>query len=522
MSPLNIGEFRLLSSAVPQLTAGRYRARLEQTVTQGGTINPVERHLNVTAPQFSLPGTEVQSVFPPPNAVGGFDTRLAQVVLKRRTLPWERKLSPSSSAPWLALVLLTEAEGKLVSAVPVTEVIPTAKHATLGVTVSSGTCDCLETTPVVVSKVFPRADELPLLCHVREVSLADTELAGGDLDGYVSVVLGNRVPRGGVTYGAYLISLEERADALPASTGTPVTTLGSTEVVPGGGDVRFPVLAHWSFTCSAGGDFQSIMENLDVGSFGTVGSDGCPGVTPTGHAAIAHRTRRGEQGAAWYRGPVTPREVARRDAGTPYFHADQARAIASDGFEDLSEAAAFELGRLLAMSDPRFLAALMEWRRTTMANDAAAESLDRVPGATDLGLEPGTVGRGLGKVVVSHLSGPNAPLGTRLPLVDVSAVVSKQDFQIIGKGLGIDPKVVEAILVRGVTDIDLDPAPPQDPLVGDFDTLRNNPTMLDFLRAALRERLTQIALDADLDLATDVFEPVDERKTIWELFGGGP
>jgi hypothetical protein len=522
VSPLSPGQFRLLSSAVPPLTAGSYRARLEQSVTQGGTVQPVERHLDVTAPQFSLPGTEVQSVFPPPNAVGGFDTRLAQIVLKRRTLPWERTLSPSSDAPWLALVLLTADEGTLIPSLPVTEVVPAAKHAALGVSAASGRCDCLETTMDVVTKVFPRADELPLLCHVREVSLADTELAGGDLDGYLAVVLGNRLPRGGLAYGAYLVSVEGRQDILPASPRTPTTDLGPADAgPPGGATIRFPVLARWSFTCAAGGDFQSLMGDLDVGSLGTVEPGGCPAVTPTGHVAVAHRTRRGEQAASWYRGPLTPREVARRDPGTPYFAADQARALATDGLEDISEAAAFELGRLLAMSDPRFLAALLAWRRATMAADVAAASLARVPGATGLGLEPGTAGRALGLAVLAGLSGPQDPLGPRIPLVDLGGVVAKQDLDAIADGLGVDRTAVRRLLA-GDDDVDLNPAPPQRPLEPDFDALRNDPSLLASLRQALRERVAQVAVDAGLDLASDVFDPADERDTVQGLYGGPP
>ena len=76
---------------------------------------------------------------------------------------------------------------------------------------------------------------------------------------------------------------------------------------------------------------------------------------------LAHQTRRGESARAWYRGPLTPREVARRPATLPFAVADQARRVASDGVEDLSEAAAFEIGRLLALASTRFVAALRKW-----------------------------------------------------------------------------------------------------------------------------------------------------------------
>jgi hypothetical protein len=516
---VDLGQFRMLSSAVPPLVAGSYRARLEQTVTAGGPISPVDRQLVVTAPQFALSGTEVQSVFPPPNQEGAFDTRLPQIVLKRRTLPWERVLSASETAspsrrPWVALVLLTDTEGTLRTGVPVTDVIPPNQHAALGVTATSGACDCLETSAPVVAQVFPRADEVALLCHVREVPLADTELAGGDLDGYLSVVLANRLPQAGNTYGAYLISLEHRLDVLPTATGP-----GSAS-----GTLRFPVLARWRFICATGGDFQALMQGLDVGALGTAPA-GCPAVAPTGHVAITHRSRRGEQRAAWYRGPLTPRQVVRRPAGTPYFAADQGRAIASDGLEDLTDAAAFELGRLLAMASPGFLVELLAWRRTTMATDTAAELLARTPGATDLGLRPADASYPLGRAVLDNLTAPGQPLGTRLPATDLSHVIRPTDPQTIADGLGLDPALVDSILEDGDVDVVVHQADPVQPLETDFDVLADpqNAQLLKPLRDALARRVEQLAADAGLDLRTAVFDPTTTRPTtIHEVFGVTP
>jgi hypothetical protein len=197
MSDLGPGEFRLRSSITPTLPAGGYEARLEHTVDLGGPIAPVMRHFDVVAPQFALPATELQSVYPPPNSEGAYGTRLAQIVLQRRTLPWEREVTPGDPhrRPWLALVVLTDAEAQLKTGRPVTEAVPAALHTELGVTADSGTCDYLETTPAVVAATFPRPDELSLLCHVREVSVADTELAGSDADGQLAVVLCARLPR---------------------------------------------------------------------------------------------------------------------------------------------------------------------------------------------------------------------------------------------------------------------------------------------------------------------------------------
>ena len=71
------------------------------------------------------------------------------------------------------------------------------------------------------------------------------------------------------------------------------------------------------------------MGNLDIGLLGSVpvaqGEQGAsvdpgPQVAPTGHTVLSHLTRRGDAAEVWYRGALAPREVKRRDAGSP-FHA---------------------------------------------------------------------------------------------------------------------------------------------------------------------------------------------------------
>jgi hypothetical protein len=530
VSDLVPGEFRLRSSITPTLPAGGYEARLEHSVDLGGPIAPVTRHFDVVAPQFALPATELQSVYPPPNSESAYGTRLAQIVLQRRTLPWEREVAPGDPQrrPWLALVVLTDAEAQLRTGRPVTEAVPAALHTELGVTADSGTCDYLETTPAVVAATFPRPDELPLLCHVREVSVADTELAGSDADGQLAVVLCARLPRPlldgeKLAYGAYLISLEHRLDVLPTATGTAVQDLGPVQVAPSGTPVlRFVVLSRWRFTAAGGGDFETIMRGLDVGGLGTAPA-GCPPVAPSGHVVIPQRTRRGEETVAWYRGPLTPREVVRRPAGSPLHSADQARAVATDGMEDLSEAAAFEVGRLLAMSDPGFLGRLMTWRRETMAAATVAATLPFVPGVTELGIDPAAAGRQLTVAVLGRLAEQAATLlGPRIGDVDLPpGFLSGADLAAIAEGLGLDRGAVEQILRNAPIDVTGPPPPKTPPLETSFDALAAAPDLLRHLRVELRRQVRALAASSGLDPATATFDPAFAPETIPDLYGGG-
>jgi hypothetical protein len=454
----------------PPLTAGDYEVRVSQTVGGDpdlGTVPDDVRHLRVAGPRYRLPGTEILSVFPPPDGDGPFSTRLAQVALKRRTLPWERADGPQR--PWLALVLLTDGEGTYLPSVPVDQAVTPGLRLT-GPNPDGATCAAIEVPGRVVRQVFPSRQDLPLTTHVRQVPLDDTELAQGDDDGWVAVVFGTRLPRPGMRYRACLISLEGQwtellddppaspgigkfhvydtldpavlasarrprtdgvplnlaaaahvatepvprmlpasvdreevphrvppssighaaadawtaaatgrpAAAEPAAPAVPATTAGLGRSVildvtftvydPGARLLRFPVLASWEFRCEGDKDFAALVQELDVGLLGTAArpgrgpTDRVPEIAETGHIVLTGSDRSGEATSSWYRGPFVPHAVVRRSPEAVHV-ADQLRRVAEDGRAELGEAAAFELGRLLALSQPSTVAALRDWRR---------------------------------------------------------------------------------------------------------------------------------------------------------------
>ncbi len=516
------GTFRLYAFANPPLTAGPYTLTGEVTGLPG-SVEALQSAIDVTAPRFALPPDQVLSTFPPASARGAFTSRLPQVVIRRRTLPWERSevtaggvplstLTPeqrrtTTPRPWLALVLIAEGEGSLVNDVPVADTTTAGTALANPTDADVAKSTCLEVPESVVATVFPALEDLHMLVHVREVDLADTELALGDDDGWMAVVMANRLPQAGTSYTACLVNLEGQYAELPVdppvapeydpgirvvdvrkldvvlqqyagSSDAPVmgTTTFSSHLLeadaelevgssPQGGaftataagkalsratastmtgwsssiatestaptaglahssrtaassdvaalgsglsvylpwhllerTLRFPVLASWSFFCTDAGDFQYLAQNVNARLLGHVPSgpespDGDPlppGAVPpglpaeppsarplplvaaTGHVETAHETRRGDVAAAWFRGPMVPTPVdrpgARPDGRYPLaHHADQLRRVSPDGREELSYAAAFEIGRLLALSRPSVVAALNQWRRQRFA-----------------------------------------------------------------------------------------------------------------------------------------------------------
>jgi len=488
---VQLGHFVLHSNVLPPVTAGDYQLVSDQS----GTPFPVDEqqtHITVGSPRYTMPPDQILSTFPPANGEGAYGDRLPQIVIRRRTLPWERNPAEQpavSTVPWLALVVVAEGEAQLSSPAAVADCV------TPGTTLlDPGDRDVdqgvyLAVTQTVLNAIFPTADDLPLLAHVREVDIQDTELAGGDDDGWMAVVLANRLPvfdaatGKPVRYLACLVNLEGQLGVLPkpqppieffqfalaqdwtavalgdvhadqfvtgtgaalqqflagakpaaashaafgagqasagralpaigpaldgaaatAKTGTvadwqasPTAQISAAALDADAGRIvrdtmgagfripietitvepvyRFPVLAHWSFTTTDGDTFETLMQNLDVGLIGTLQTidpaapppPAPPNVSDTGHIQLAEQTRRGEPTRGWYRGPFVPHPTDREqpDANgrlTVVHAADQLRRVVPDGLEDLSYAAAYEIGRLLALSQLSVVSALLRFR----------------------------------------------------------------------------------------------------------------------------------------------------------------
>ena len=224
---------------------------------------------------------------------------------------------------------------------------------------------------------------------------------------------------------------------------------------------RFPVLASWEFECSGAGDFAGYMQRLHVALFADPGASApdprapVPVTTATGHLQLTHTDRRGDTAPSWYRGPAVPVKITREPAGAPYHVADQARRIGPEGREDLSLASAFEVGRLLAMSDPQFLAALRRWARAefALARDSTlvadlGDLLPTIDGVAELGrhlligtLLPGGIG-----------GDPRVALGNPLPRHTDALLAQPADVEVLAAGLRVAKGTITQLLGPGLSD----------------------------------------------------------------------
>lgn len=218
-----IGHFILHSNVMPPITAGRYELVSEMSGVPFD-VEPEHTHFHVAAPRYVMPPEQILSSFPPANAEGAFGDRLPQIVLKRRTLPWERNPeggTDPSPVPWLALVVVAEGEAELSGATPVAECCTPTKPLTDANDKDVEQGLYLAVTETVLKKIFPCEQDLPLLTHVRQVDVHDTELANGDDDGFLAVVLANRLPvfdkanGKSVRYMACLVNVEGQLPRLP-------------------------------------------------------------------------------------------------------------------------------------------------------------------------------------------------------------------------------------------------------------------------------------------------------------------
>jgi hypothetical protein len=256
------GHFILHSNVIPPVTAGPYELVTAQT---GLPFSVAEEHTHVTvsAPRYTMPPEQILSTFPPANGEGAFGDRLPQIVLKRRTLPWERNPAEAiqtSPKPWLALVVVAEGEAELSGATPVAQCVTPGTsllHAADDKDVEQGVY--LAVTETVVKKIFPCEEDLELLVHVREVDVNDTELANGDDDGWLAVVLANRLPvfdtatGKAVRYMACLVNIEGQLSALP-------------KPEPFDDHFRFELAQDWSVIAAvASGPDPHVMGGIDVG-----------------------------------------------------------------------------------------------------------------------------------------------------------------------------------------------------------------------------------------------------------------
>lgn len=379
---------RFAASHRPALADGDYELTLKHSVP-ALRIDAVRLFdFSIAGPRFALAPGDVSSQFPPKGAAGDFERVLPHVILSRASLPWERLATADrvDDAPsWLALLVFADDEiAGLATTVDAAALISAAvdrppqpladgdRFATLvrGSTDDAGQAVLVLDLPATLAEtVLPAAADLPFLVSVREVEGRPAR----------AVVMAHRLPVPGRRNHVHLVSIEHHYRPGPAAVHSlpwPATHRHWSELVANVDTVRLISLARWDFFCdNSSGDLQAILDALSPSALAmpidrlTSSKEMVYG----GRVPLEHRRAGGETTAAWYGGPLRTR-FRGRAAALPVRHAAELVLVDNaTGMADISHAAAWELGRLLALRDGSVSVPLNQWKRQVAHAGHAAE-----------------------------------------------------------------------------------------------------------------------------------------------------
>jgi len=417
-APPPMGSIQFFDGYFPALDAKTYTITLKHTVSgNSGAPAPFTATQTVTvqAPEFFIDPGIVQSFYPPNGSSDIYAEKLPFIVLTDPSLPWERGLVPNHGEPdpanptaWMALLILAESEvrlpessnnpvttttvGALLAADPDKIVLkPQLPAGWVAQDVLNAQCQTITIPGAVFNAVVPATTDIPFLTHCRGVNTLDE---GEQL---LSILLANRLPQAAanpaapVRYFAQLVSLEGYADYMGPNA-TPIPTQPNSQQLM---DVQMVSLFNWSFTSlpESGESFSQLMAGLIQSQQATAAQQSTvalqlplpPSTTAPqnvqsrlneGFVPLEFVTGSGEQSFAWYRGPLTAQVPQPLPAvGSPSTPVRQATSadelmiyLAEQGLFDLSYAAAWNLGRNLALADAVFA------RNVTLYRNAVAKS----------------------------------------------------------------------------------------------------------------------------------------------------
>ncbi len=419
-----------IQHSLPTMQAGEYEFSAAVTGIKDkkgedvSALVKTAQTFHVDAPRFTLDVAGIYSVYPPDGHYGHVETSLPHIVFNRRTLPWERtidgQLAGANPLPWMVLLLLSEKEINEKTEKPVKiingilsdliEKEDNIKRPVLNPNPwdkPDQPCQYIDIPGQLFKDISPTLEDLPFLAHVKKVSVDEhKEAASIDDDGFFSTLICNRMPSvnqedpdSGLHHTVFLVSLEGHQD-----------TIKNKAALKQGEYVRLVTFYQWSFTQSEGKGFQQLCEGLNVNqlkyhpdlpdeknpdaslleqqrtSINALNQN--PSLQKAfefGYVPLPQHARNGLKTFAWYRGPLSPNFVPTDPRTRIYNTADSAlRFDKNTGLFDASYAAAWQLGRLLAMKDKVFNKELFSWKNKYKAleNTSAAlnEMIDTLPG----------------------------------------------------------------------------------------------------------------------------------------------
>ncbi len=394
-------EVQFIENDRPSLQAGMYTVTVTQALSNAeiktDTTFSSTRTFHVEGDQFSLNPQTVYSVFPAASSKGSYTHVLPNIILKRSTLPWERSAtqppwekkapadasakSQNSEAPWLALLLFHEGEVAKPEVVTVGELSPPPQASPTQT--KENPVSLLKIPTELLKKLLPSVADLKLLSHVRKGTHEDSN----EIE--LSVIIGNRVPKPGINT-VHLVSLESFFGLKVESETHKKQEEQQQKVDKDNGTFTAVVSLHsWDFVCEATNvqdHFRNLLTSLDVGTLKLAGKDGT--INPylnKGYVPLKHHLRNFQTTVSWYHSPLLPGKNQQPFSFKfPVRVADQLLVYDREiGMFDSSYAAAWQLGRLLALQDKSLSVNLFNWKRQYLQQQMTTGTLRNTPRDSD-------------------------------------------------------------------------------------------------------------------------------------------
>lgn len=419
----------------PVFREGDYRLVWNQQVTVNDTkkgttaafdYNGSKLEFSIGCNRFRVDSGLIHSTYPPPYAEGEFDTHIPQITFMNDSLPWERECV-KEGYPWCILFLFDEFDQVEIKNMTIREAFLEKKDCTGNCFVpdiickngekETDACTVLDIPGKLFEAVMPKREELSLLAHIRQVDVEDKASHLYITEGKFASIIGNRLckkTRDKLIANVHLISLEGYGDFF----------LSNREAFKAFEKVRVISLTGWTFVSCNKNDmgFRKLAESLEVGYFGQrkqkdvkeqerkeetdqgksveeeeikkerkQEEELIENMLQLGYRPLNHQTREGMKTVSWYKSPLLPylpafkgvnQEGREQNLYEDYKCLNQPDAalgyISRLYMLDTAYAAAWQLGRLLALRNQELLSALYDIRRKNYEKDSYEKSMRMV------------------------------------------------------------------------------------------------------------------------------------------------
>lgn len=375
----NNERFKMMKACLPPLENGAVSVSVIQNVTSPESDNyNTKLDFAVKGARFTIPVNEIDSVYPPVNATGNYGNSIAHITFKNKSYPWENsilaeKVSALESGfvhddvqvnPWLALICISEDENVTPKSIKIEDLFTKSDNTFYPLSKMpvctekpEDPCSVIDIPMDLYESIMPREDEIEYLSHVKLIDLYDKTDDMVTQDGYFSVVVSNRFTPSGEKdikkNKIHLVSLEGYDGYLPEG--------ANYKSIINYKNVRLVSLFSWDvFSTHVGEvDFKHIITNIDSGPLALKGMD----ILERGQVPLKHITRVGEDTVSLYRGPLLPYISADKSGSTNKNADGYIIYDPENGIMDMSYSAAWQLGRLMILSNQSIASSLIRWKK---------------------------------------------------------------------------------------------------------------------------------------------------------------